>query len=74
MNFWDKLFLHKTKIYAIIAFIVMFYWLSISDDDTDQPIITVKERCDLALKHATDLSKNVVEHCKKLLKEENEIE
>jgi len=74
MDFWDILGLHKTKIFAILAIVFAFYWLSIPEDEPDQPIITLKYRCELIIKNSHEFPNNVIENCKKLLKEENEAE
>ena len=74
MNFWDNLDLHKQKIFAIIAILFGLYWLSIPEEEPDQPIITLKYRCELIVKNSHEFPNNVIENCKKLLKEEDEIE
>jgi hypothetical protein len=74
MDFWDNLNLHKQKIFAILAILVALYWLSIPEDEPAQPIITLKYRCELIVKNSHEFPKNVIENCKKLLKEEDEIE
>lgn len=67
--------MHQSKIFAIIAVMFVLYWLSIPDeDDQSQPNITLKYRCELIVKNSHEFPKNVIENCKKLLKEENEIE
>jgi hypothetical protein len=48
--------------------------LSIPEDEPDQPIITLKYRCELIIKNSHEFPNNVIENCKKLLKEENEAE
>lgn len=73
MNFRDNLHLHKQTIFAIIAILSILYWLSIPEEDP-QPVITLKYRCELIVKNSHEFSKNVIENCKNLLKEENEIE
>ena len=74
MDFWDILHLHKTKIFAILAIVFAFYWLSIPEDEPTQPIITIKYRCELIVKNSHEFPKNVIDNCKKLLKEEDETE
>ena len=74
MNFWNNLDLHKQKIFAIIAILFGLYWLSIPEEEPDQPIITLKYRCELIVKNSHEFPNNVIENCKKLLKEENEVE
>jgi hypothetical protein len=74
MNFWDILDLHKSKIFAILAIVFAFYWLSVPEDEPTQPVITLNYRCELIVKNSHEFPKNVIENCKKLLKEENEIE
>jgi len=74
MNFWDNLGFHKQKIFAIIAILVALYWLSIPEEEPAEPFITLKDKCELIVKNSHELHKNIIENCKKLLKEENEIE
>jgi hypothetical protein len=74
MDFWDILHLHKTKIFAILAIVFAFYWLSIPEDEPTQPIITIKYRCELIVKNSHEFPKNVIDNCKKLLKEDDETE
>ena len=74
MDFWDILGLHKTKIFAILAIVFAFYWLSIPEDEPTQPIITIKYRCELIVKNSHDFPKNIIDNCKTLLKEEDETE
>ena len=74
MDFWDILGLHKTKIFAILAIVFAFYWLSIPEDESPQPVITLKYRCELIVKNSHDFPKNIIDNCKTLLKEEDETE
>ena len=74
MDFWDNLGLHKQKIFVIIAILVILYWLRIPEEEPAEPDITPKDRCELIVKNSHELHKNIIENCKKLLKEENETE
>lgn len=74
MNFWDILDLHKQKIFAILAIVFALYWLSVPEEESAQPIITLNYRCELIVKNSHEFPKNVIDNCKTLLKEENEIE
>jgi hypothetical protein len=74
MDFWDILGLHKTKIFAILAIVFGLYWLSIPEDESPQPVITLKYRCELIVKNSHDFPKNIIDNCKTLLKEEDETE
>ena len=74
MDFWDILHLHKQKIFAIIAIVIVLYWLSVPEDEPDQPIITLKYRCELIVKNLHDFPKNVTDSCETFLKDKDEIE
>jgi hypothetical protein len=72
MDFWDILTLHKQKIFVILVIVVGLYWLSIPEDEPAQPIITLKYRCELIVKNSHEFPKNVINNCKKLLKDEDD--
>ena len=74
MDFWDILGLHKQKIFAIIAIVIGLYWLHIPEEEPAELDITRKDKCELIIKNSNELHKNIIENCKKLLKEEDEIE
>ena len=74
MDFWDILYLHKQKIFAILAIVIGLYWLSAPEEEPPQPIITLKYRCELIVKNLHDFPKNVSDSCETFLKEEDEIE
>lgn len=74
MDFWDILYLHKQKIFAIIAIVIGFYWLHIPEEEPAEPDITHKDKCELIIKNSNEQHKNIIENCKKLMKEKNEIE
>ena len=74
MDFWDILGLHKQKIFAILAIVVVLYWISVPEDEPPQPIITLKYRCELIVKNLHEFPKNVIDSCETFLKEEDEIE
>ena len=74
MDFWDILYLHKQKIFAIIAIVIGLYWLHIPEEEPAELDITLTDKCELIIKNSNELHKNIIENCKKLLKEEDEIE
>ena len=74
MDFWDILGLHKQKIFAIIAIVVVLYWISVPEDEPPQPIITLKYRCELIVKNLHEFPKNVSDSCETFLKDKDEIE
>lgn len=75
MDFWDRHHLIIKQIFAIITAIVVFGWMAIEEDiEHDDPAITIHYRCELIIKSSHEFPQNVVDSCKKLLKEENEIE
>ena len=60
------------EVFVIIIVLVLLYWLSISEDDTMQPAITLESKCELALRNQHDIPKYIIEQCKKLLKAEDD--
>lgn len=74
MNFWDNLGLHKQKIFAILAIVIGLYWLHIPEEEPIESDITLTDKCELIIKNSNELHKNIIENCKKLLKEKDEIE
>ena len=72
MNFWETLDLYKQKIFAIVAILFALYWLSIPEDESAQPTITLKYRCEIIVKNSHEFPKNVIDSCKKLLKENDD--
>jgi len=74
MSFWEKYELTIKKIFAILIAIVIFGWMMISDDtESEEPVITISYRCELALK-SHDIPDHVKQKCIKLLKDKHEIE
>ena len=74
MNFWENLYLHQTKFFVILLLLVMSYWLTLPEEEISQPTITLRYRCEIIIKNSHEFSKDVIDNCKKMLKEENEIE
>jgi hypothetical protein len=74
MDFWDILHLHKQKIFAILAIVTVLYWLHVPEEEPAESDITHKDKCELIIKNSNELHKNIIENCKKLLKDEDEIE
>lgn len=70
MSFWEKYELTIKKILAIIIAIVIFGWMTLEEEpDTDDPVLTIIDRCELVLRNQIDIPKNIIDNCKKLLKE-----
>jgi hypothetical protein len=55
-------------IMLILAFL-LYIMVAIPEEDVNQPTITVKYKCELALRNPHDIPKHVINDCKKLLKE-----
>ena len=59
-------------IVLLVVVMLLYCLLSIEEDiTTDLPL---ESKCELALRNTHDIHKNVIEQCKKLLKEKNEPE
>lgn len=75
MDFWDKHHLLIKHIFAIIVAIIVFTWMTIDEDiENNDPVITIHYRCELIIKSSNEFPQNVIDSCKKLLKEEYETE
>lgn len=58
---------------VLLIVVVLLYWLVSSDDDINQPAMTLEDKCELVLRNQHDIPKQIIDQCKKLLKE-NEYE
>jgi hypothetical protein len=71
MSLWEKYELTVKRIFAIIIAIVIFGWMmTIEEYEPDDPVLTIIDKCELILRNQMDVPKNVIEQCKKLLKED----
>lgn len=67
---WEKIVFHKNKIFAILAVILALYWLSVPEEDYDDPfVITVDYDCREIVRDPNDIPSDIVEQCKTLIKE-----
>jgi hypothetical protein len=69
MDIWEKLSFHKNKIFAILLVLVVFYWISIPEEDDDPYIIYIEYDCRKVYKDSTDIPKEVIEECRKVFEE-----
>ena len=61
-----------SELIALIVVVVLLYWLVSADDDTTQPTITLEDKCELVLRNQQDMQKQIIDQCKKLLKEDDD--
>lgn len=61
-----------SEIIVILIVVVLLYWLVSADDDMTQTTITLEDKCELVLRNQQDISKQIIEQCKKLLKENDD--
>ena len=70
MSFWEKNELTIKKILAIIIAIVIFGYMTLEEEDEpDDPVLTIIDKCELVLRNQPDFPKNIITNCKNLLKE-----
>ena len=67
---WEKISYHKNKIFAIILVVGVVYWLSVPEEDLDDPyVITVEYDCREIIKDPSDIPTDIVQQCKDLVRE-----
>lgn len=65
----------KSSEVLVLILVIMLLYIMVSDDDPiAQPYLTLQNKCELALRNQHDISKYVIEQCKKLLKKEEDDE
>ena len=65
---WEKIAFHRDKIFAIIGIVLVLYWLSVSDEEIDDPyIISVDYDCKEIVRDPSDIPRDIVEQCKTLV-------
>ncbi len=70
MSFWEKYELTIKKMLAIVIAIVIFGWMTLEEEpEPEDPVLTIIDKCELVLRNQIDIPKNIIDNCKKLLKE-----
>jgi hypothetical protein len=65
---WEKIAFHKNKIFVILAVIVVFYWLSVTEEEYEDPyILTVDYNCREIVNDPSDIPDDIVQECKDLI-------
>lgn len=60
------------EIIVILIVVVLLYCLVSAEDDTTQTTITLEDKCELVLRNQQDMPKQIIDQCKKLLKENDD--
>jgi hypothetical protein len=67
---WEKINYHKNKIFAIMLFIGIFYWLIVPEEELYDPYtISVDYDCREVVRDPDDIPNSVVEECRILIEE-----
>jgi len=67
---WETISYHKNTIFVIIAIILAVAWLSVPEEEVDDPfIITVDYDCREIVRDPSDISRDIVQQCKELVHE-----
>ena len=72
MSHWENYELIFKKILAIILAIAIFGWMLLEDTEEDEPVLTIEDKCELVLRNPNDTPKDILLHCKNLLKEHDD--
>lgn len=62
----------RSEIFVLLIVVVLLYWLVSADDDMTQSYITLENKCELVLRNQHDIPKQIIDQCKKLLKENDD--
>ena len=62
----------RSEIFVLLIVVVLLYWLVSADDDMNQSYITLENKCELVLRNQHDIPKQIIDQCKKLLKENDD--
>jgi len=67
---WEKISYHKNTIFVIIAIILAVAWLSVPEEDIDDPfVISVDYDCREIVRDPSDIPTDIVQQCKELVRE-----
>ena len=67
---WEKIVYHKNKIFAIILVTMAVLWLSVPEEDLDDPyVITVEYDCREIVRDPSDIPTDIFQQCKDLVRE-----
>lgn len=67
---WATINYHKTTIFVIIAILSAVAWLTVPEEEVDDPfIITVDYDCREIVRDPSDISRDIVQQCKELVHE-----
>lgn len=74
MDLWDKLALHKNKIFAIILCILILYMVTIPEPESDDPyIIYIEYDCRTAFKDLNQqVPVEVIDKCNEIIEARHE--
>jgi hypothetical protein len=73
MSLWEKHQLTFKRIVAILLTTFAFFWMTMYEEDITDPVITLKHKCEIALR-SLNIPEHVKKQCINLLKDNYEIE
>jgi hypothetical protein len=66
---WATINYHKTTIFVIIAILLSVMWLTVPEEEVDDPFtITVDYDCREIVRDPSDIPKDIVEQCRELVR------
>ena len=67
---WEKIVYHKNKIFVIIGVVLALTWLSVPEEEIDDPfVISVDYDCREIVRDPSDIPADIVQQCKELVRE-----
>lgn len=67
---WETINYHKNTIFVIIAILLAVMWLTVPEEEVDDPfIISVDYDCREIVRDPSDIPADIVQHCKDLVRE-----
>lgn len=67
---WETINYHKNKIFAILALVLAFIWLSVPEEELDDPfVISIDYDCREIVRDPSDIPGDIVKQCKELIHE-----
>ena len=67
---WEKIAFHKNKIFVILVILFMPYWLSVPEEEIENPyIMSVDYDCREIIRDPTDIPNDIIHDCKDLVEQ-----
>lgn len=67
---WETINYHKNTIFVIIAILLVVMWLTVPEEEVDDPfIITIEYDCRAIIQDPNNIPKDIIQQCKELINE-----